>query len=429
MLVWRLMALLLVWPLMGAAALPTSIDLQRDAERCRRILSESLIGFYLPDSLDLKHGGYKESLKDNQFILTGEKFLTHQARQIWFFSTLAREGHEKEAALEAARHGFDFLEAHMRDRQFGGYFSKVTDAGEIRDPRKHAYLNAFALYGLAAFHGATKDPGALKAAQDLFADFERHCYDGEFGGYQEFFYRDWTPVTDPSESGYVGAIGHKTYNTHLHLLEAFAELYRVWPEALVAQRLQELIAINSVTVRYPRVDANVDAWLRDWTLVETPRNLRASYGHDVECVWLVMDAVRTLGWSTSLFRTWGESLVSSSIRWGYDMEHGGFYAGGPLGKPADDTRKTWWVQAEALVGLLEMYRLTRDPKYYKLFQQTLDFVERRQVAEEGSWWATRAADGSPTQDRQRSGPWHTAYHAGRAMMLSAKWLEELASRP
>jgi mannobiose 2-epimerase len=408
------------------AADPSPELLREQARRCRGILQTSIVSFYLPACIDKVNGGYWESLRDGKFAGTDEKFLTMQGRQLWFFSTLAREGIEREAALAAAKTGFDFLENKMRDRRHGGYFSKVTDSGDPKDTRKHVYLNAFALYGLLAYHHATADASALKAAQDLFHVLEDKAHDKEHGGYLEFFYEDWRPITDPKEPGYVGAIGTKTYNTHLHVLEALAELYRVWADPLVAKRLEELILINSNTVRDPEFNCNIDGWHPDWRMIETPQNLRASYGHDVECVWLTLDAARSLGHSPHLLRGWAESLCGYSMKYGYDRRHGGFFYTGPLGRPANDSRKEWWVEAEALVSMLTMYRLTGKREYYEAFSQTLDFVEKHQVAMEGSWWATRAADGSPMSD-QRSSPWQGAYHNGRAMILCAKMLEELAN--
>jgi mannobiose 2-epimerase len=115
------------------------------------------------------------------------------------------------------------------------------------------------------------------------------------------------------------------------------------------------------------------------------------------------------------------------LKYGYDRKSGGFFYTGQLGKPADDTKKEWWVQAEALVAMIEMYRLTGKPEYYTAFSETLDFVEKHQVAKDGGWWATRAADGSAKGD-SRSSPWQGAYHNGRAMLLCAKHLEELAEK-
>jgi mannose/cellobiose epimerase-like protein (N-acyl-D-glucosamine 2-epimerase family)/acetyl esterase/lipase len=409
----------------GAEAPPTREALQEQAKRCRNILKTSLVDFYLPAAVDSVNGGYLESLRDGKLAPTGEKFLTLQGRQLWFFSTLAREGVERDAARAAAKSGFEFLEKKMRDAKQGGYFSKVTDSGEPKDARKHVYLNAFALYGLVAYHRAANEPRALDAAKELFRVLEEKAHDRRHGGYVELFTEDWRPITDPKENNYVGTAGTKTYNTHLHVLEALTELYRVWPDPLVKERLAELLVINTNTVRHPDFDCNIDGWRPDWTMVDTPANLRASYGHDVECAWLALDAARALGQSPALLRGWAESLCGNSLKYGYDRQHGGFFYTGPLGKPADDTKKEWWVQAESLVAMLEMYRLTGKQEYYTAFSQTLDFVEKHQVAKEGSWWASRNADGSPKGD-QRSSPWQGAYHNGRSMLLCAKMLDELA---
>ena len=419
-------ALLGIAPRLAADSLPQSEELVQQARRCRQILKTSLVDFYLPACVDQQNGGYFESLRDGKFAPTGEKFLTMQGRQLWFFSTLAHEKIEEKGALAAAKSGFGFLESRMRDRRYGGYFAKVSDAGRPVDRRKHVYLNAFALYGLVAYYRATADAQALTAAQELFHILEAKAHDSRHGGYGEFFYDDWQPITDAKEPGYVGAIGTKTYNTHLHVLEALTELYRVWPDPLVRRRLGELLVINTNTVRHPNFNCNIDGWQQDWRIVETRGNLRASYGHDVECTWLALDAGRALGLSAGPLRGWAEALCGYSLKFGYDHEHGGFYYTGPLGRPAEDTKKEWWVQAEALVSMLEMVRLTKKPEYYEIFRQTLEFVEKHQVAEQGGWWATRMADGAP-KDSRRSSPWQGAYHGGRAMLRCAKLLEELAA--
>jgi mannobiose 2-epimerase len=421
-------ALLLLSLVLVASTSARAEDPREQARRCRQILKDSLVDFYLPACVDTAHGGYFETLRDGKFAGSGEKFLVLQARQLWFFSTLACEDIRKEAALAAAKSGFEFLENHFRDQRHGGYFSKVRDDGEVKDSRKHVYLNAFALYGLVAYHRASRDDRALAAAKELFRTLEEKAHDRRNGGYVEFFTADWRPITDPKEPGYVGAIDTKTYNTHLHVMEALTDLYRAWPDPLVRQRLAELLVINTSTVHHPDHNCNIDGWRPDWRMVESPSNLRASYGHDVECVWLSLDAARALGLSPRLLRGWAEGLWSYSLKYGYDREDGGFYYTGPLGRPAEDRRKEWWVQAEALVSLLEMHRLTGERVYEEKFGQTLDFVAKHQVAREGGWWATRAPDGSP-QGQTRTSPWQGAYHSGRAMLLCAKLLEERAEKP
>lgn len=409
---------------LGSAG-PNAAELRRQAERCRNLLRRTVFDFYLPGSVDVVNGGYLEDWKDGRFVARGEKFLTLQARQLWFFSVMASENVERAKCLEAAWLGYSFLQQAFRDVRRGGYISKVTDAGAPVDLRKHAYHNSFVIYALVAYYQASRDGNALREARELFRVWDRRAHDARHGGYAEFFYGDWRPVTDPRESGYVGAIGTKTYNTHLHLLESFTALSKVWQDATLKTRLEELIRINVGTVQHPQHRCNIDGWRPDWQMVTEPRNLRASYGHDVECLWLTLDAVRTVGQSESLYRGWAESLASYSLQHGYDPEHGGFYYSGPLGVASDDTRKEWWVQAEALVGMLDLYRLTGDIRYYRAFAETLDFIETHQVASNGGWWATRQADGTTYPNASRSSMWQGAYHNGRALLYSAKILSKL----
>jgi mannobiose 2-epimerase len=409
----------------SATGAPDAAELRRQAERCRNLLRRTVFDFYMPGCLDLVNGGYWEDWRDGRFVSRGEKFLTLQARQLWFFSTMASENIERAKCLEAAWLGYGFLQRAFRDARNGGYISKVTDAGEPVDRRKHAYHNSFVIYALVAYHQASRDRGVLREAQELFRVWDRRAHDGRNGGYAEFFYQDWRPVTDPNEARYVGAIGTKTYNTHLHLLESFAALGRVWPDATLRSRLEELVRINVGTVQHPDHRCNIDGWQPNWRMVDEPGNLKASYGHDVECIWLTLDAVRTLGQPEALYRGWAESLAAYSLEHGYDAEHGGFFYTGPLGAKADETKKEWWVQSEALVGMLDMYRLTGEVRYYRAFRETLDFIERHQIASNGGWWATRTAEGGRHANESRTSMWQGAYHNGRALLYSAKILSNL----
>lgn len=396
-------------------------------ERCDMILRKNLVDFYLPGCIDSQHGGYFESLQSNRFAATGEKFVTLQARQLWFFSTLASESIRREEALKAAKHGYEFLQSKFLDVKHGGNFAKVSDEGTPTDRRKHAYLNAFVLYGLCAYYEASRDAAVLDAAKRLFALLEKQAHDAQHGGYLEFFEEDWTPIMDRSVSSFIGPGGTKTFNTHLHLLEALTELYRVWPDPLVRQRLEELLVINTSTIRQARFGCNIDGFLRDWKPIETKQNLRASYGHDVEAAWLCLRAARVLDQPVALWRNWAEGLVEYSMKHGYDRQHGGFFYTGPLGQSSDDTKKEWWVQAEGLVCFLELHQLTGNTDYLKHFVQTLEFVEKHQVAAEGSWWASRQADGKSLND-SRSSMWQGAYHNGRAMIYSMKLLKAMEKK-
>lgn len=349
----RVTLLLGALPIIAAAQQTESnVRLAAQSKRCQKLLKESVLDFYLP-LIDPQHGGYFQDLdEEGNFHGREGKFLVFQGRQLWLFSVLAHADIERERSLAAARTGFEFIREHFYDATRGGYYSKVQRSGKVVDERKHAYLNSFALYGFIAYYEASEDQRALNAANELFDTLETHAHDKVHGGYQEFFKPDWTPITDPNESRYVGAIDTKTYNTHLHLLEAFSELQRVAPRNIVRQRLWELVLINTSTVRHATHECNIDGWSRAWAMIDEPSNLRHSYGHDVECIWLVMRALDALGTPRSTLKGWAKSTADASMKFGYDRQHGGFFNSGPLGAEADDRRKVWWVQTEAMVSML-----------------------------------------------------------------------------
>ncbi|WP_158222687.1 AGE family epimerase/isomerase [Rhodopirellula sp. MGV] len=421
----RLICLALLWVACCQVS-RAQVSVSVTPEQCRSLLETSLVDFYLPGSLDKEFGGYFEELgRDGDFVPT-DKFLTMQARQVWFFSTLAVNDIRREASLQAAESGYRFLCEHFYDSQHGGYITKTRRNGEPSDTRKHVYPNAFVIYAFVEYYRASKDDDALRRATQLFETLESHCHDKQYGGYQEFFYNDWKLVTDPKESGYVGAINTKTYNSHLHLLEAFTELYKETDNALVGRRLAELITINISTVKHPQYACNIDGWTRQWEMIESPSNLRASYGHDVECAWLVLEAAKALGQSTTTLENWAVTTCDYSIRYGYDHQYGGFHYTGPLGEPSDERKKVWWTQTEALVAMLTLHQLTGDEKYLPLFEGTYKFCEQSLVAKEGGWWNTLTVDGKPDRYPSRTSMWQGAYHNGRALIRCEALLKEFS---
>ncbi len=406
---------------------PPADELRRQASRCRALLERSVIGFYLPAAVDTQHGGYLQDADERGvFRVAPERFLSLQARQMWLFSTLVAESvGPPETALPAARAGYDMLR-RFRDDAHGGYHSKVSVDGQPIESRKELCLLSFALFALAAYHRASGEIRALDEAKQLFGELEAHAHDSRYGGYLELFDADWTPVQDQQVRSYWAWGGTKTQNGHLHMLESLTELHRVWPDELVVQRLGELVSILLVCVKHPSLNCTVTRWSPDWRMLRTPPEPRASYGHDLEGVWLVLEAARTLGWQDHALRGWAEGTTTYSLGYGYDPKHGGFYTEGPFGGRATDRRKEWWAQAEALVTMLELYRLTSDPGYYGVFAATLDFIEEHQVAPVGGWWSLLREDGSRVPKATLGSSFQDGYHSGRALMRCERLLDELA---
>ncbi len=388
-----------------------------------KILTENIASFWYDKTIDRTNGGYTINFgTKGEPKGPGTKMIVTQARTVWLFSRMARAGYRKSEYLEAADVGYRFLKDKMWDAENGGFYWEVDATGNQKlKPRKHLYGQAFGLYALSEFYLASKRQDVLEFAERFFHLLEDKCHDKVQGGYIEFFDSDWTPA---EEGSYMGAGGElKLMNTHLHLLEAMTTFYRASKLPLARERLLELINIESNAVIRKNLGACTDKYERDWTPRLDGDFARVSYGHDIENVWLLIDACDAAGVSNYPFMDLYHTLFDYSLRYGYDEVNGGFYDSGPFNQSADRRNKVWWVQAEAIASALHMYRVTGEPKYLSVFEKTSGFIENNMVDwANGEWHHYITPEGTIKGDK--ASPWKAGYHNGRAMIECLEILKQ-----
>jgi mannobiose 2-epimerase len=339
-----------------------------------------------------------------------------QARQLWLSSALLRTRFATPALREAADHGYRFLREVMWDKAHGGFYWQVDAKGAVTRPQKHLYGQAFAIYGLAEYALATGDRDALALALEAFRLVDAKAHDAQHGGYREYFAADWSaaPASDASPLGAPADL--KLMNTHLHLLEAWTTLLRASADPLVRERLIELVGIETHAVVRVGWTAHTDRHRADWRPLLDAANARVSYGHDLENIWLVSDALAALNQPTAPYAQLFEAVFAYSKQHGWDDVKGGFFDSGPKGQPADRRQKVWWVQAEVIVAALEMYRQTRDPQYLDVFEKTWRFIDTAQTDwTRGEWFESIAPAGTPGTG-PKGHAWKAGYHNGRALL-------------
>jgi mannobiose 2-epimerase len=392
--------------------------------RLEKNLKENILSFWLNKSIDRAHGGYTINFGPRgEAKGPGVKMIVSQSRTVWLFARAARANYCGKECLDAADHGYRFLKEKMWDKQNGGFYWEVDATGNQKQRTgKHLYGQSFGLYAISEYALASKRKDVLDFAVKFFNLLEEKSHDVKYGGYQEFFNADWTEAKE--ERPYLGgAPGLKLMNTHLHLLEAMTTFYRASKLPLARERLIELINIQSNAVVRKTVGACTDKYDRDWTPRLENEFARVSYGHDLENIWLLMDACDAAGISNypllDLYRT----LFDYSEQYGYDAQKGGFYDSGWFNKPADRLAKVWWVEAEAIVSALYLYRFTGDRKYLAAFEKTYDFIDQYLTDwENGEWHATINPEGKPQGDKAQ--PWKAGYHNGRAMIESLQIIKQ-----
>ncbi|MBV9272073.1 MAG: AGE family epimerase/isomerase [Candidatus Eremiobacteraeota bacterium] len=386
------------------------------ARECiEQILTNAVIPFWTRNARDDIHGGYRLH-HDLRGKCKGPapKALVTQARTLWFFSRLLNTPYGTAEHLDLARRGFTFLMNRMHDADYGGFYWETSFDGTPTGSAKHLYGQAFALFAIAEYASVSRDGEAYDAARELFRLLETHGHDSQYGGYVECFQRDWAhpdegnrflPVSPPA----------KSMNTHLHLLESFTRYYELTQDQAAATRIMELIGILSSAVVRKQLGACTNAHNRDWSPAEERRFWRISFGHDIESGWLLLRAGRAIGVPIAPFVDLFRSFADYALEFGFDRRNGGFYHTGVANKRADDRRKVWWVQAEALLGMLELFRATGAAKYYDAFEKTLGWIARRQTDRRGGdWFAEIDRLGRARGDK--AGPWKGPYHNGRALI-------------
>jgi mannose/cellobiose epimerase-like protein (N-acyl-D-glucosamine 2-epimerase family) len=407
------------------AAVPPAVEVERVRVGLERILNENIVPFWYPQVIDEKNGGYQLNHDSNgTFQGPSDKALVTQARTVWFFSRLYNSGYGGPEHLAAAEHGYAFLRDQLWDDEFGGFVWSVDATGQIATrPHKHLYAQGFALYALTEFATASKKAEAAGLAAELFYLLEEKAHDATYGGYMEWFRRDWGP--GPKTGTYMSTpIDGKLMNTHLHLLEPFTTYAELSGDDLVRERLIELILVQSNAVLRKELGACTDKYARDWTPLLDPAYARVSYGHDIENVWLLIEACRAAGLPNGPLTDLYRQLVDYALRYGFDHERGGFYDAGNFAQPADAKAKVWWVQAEGLVALLYMYELTGELKYWQAFVATYDWIEGQQVDwRHGDWHASVAPSG--VASGAKANAWKSPYHNGRAVLKCLQILTQM----
>ena len=277
-------------PQLADAPTADAAALRANLARIEAELQNDILPFWLQHTRDRKRGGFYGEITNDLTVEEDEPrgaLLT--SRILWTFSAAYRQYNDP-ACLEMARWAYDDLLARFWDKEQGGLYWSVKADGKPDDTDKKIYGQAFGIYALAEYHRATGDRAPLDRAIELYRTVESHSHDHAHRGYFEEFNRAWKRQSG-SFRGLVSAPGPKSQNTHLHVMEAYANLLRVWPDPELRANLNDLVDVMMTRVLNP-ANHHLRLFLADdWT----PRSDDISFGHDIEFSWLLLETAEVLG--------------------------------------------------------------------------------------------------------------------------------------
>ena len=401
----------------------------------RDVLEKNILRFWLDKMIDRENGGFYGRI-DGQGVLhpEAEKGAILNARILWSFSAAYLVlGHQE--YLEAATRAKDYFIGHFIDKEYGGVYWSVDYKGNPLDTKKQFYAIGFAIYGLSEYARATGDREALDYALQLFDCIEEHAFDHEHNGYIEACTREWGKMADMRLSEH-DANFPKSQNTHLHIIEPYTNLLRASLEfrteslefvaaipsadgtavanstlSTLHSQLKNLIYIFTDRILNPETH-HLDLFFEmDWT---RGAGHLESYGHDIECSWLMHEAALVLGDKEVLAKV--EPIVrevakasEKGLRPDGSMIH---EANLDTGYVDDDLH--WWVQAENVVGWFNLYRYFGDETALERAGRCWDYIKSQLIDyEHGEWYWSRHADGTLNTVDDKAGFWKCPYHNSR----------------
>ena len=372
----------------------------------------AILDYWKTNTIDTDQGGFFGKIDNqNRIDKAAPKGAVLNARILWSFSAAYNQQGNDDDLLIAKR-SYEYLKTYFFDEEFGGVYWSVDAFGKPLDTKKQIYALAFAIYGLAEFYKAANLNEALDLAISLYRDIEVHSFDVGKNGYLEALSRDWRDAGDLRLSE-KDANEKKTMNTHLHILEAYTNLYRYWPDQQLAERIANLLHVFDTKILDAKTKHLVLFFNEDWK----SKHHIVSYGHDIEASWLMLEAAEVLH-REELITKFKKLAVEIALAAAEGIgESGGMIYELEVDQNHKIAEKHWWVQAEAMVGFLNAFQLTGDQNFYNYFSRLWDFTKKHLIDKEnGEWFWGVNADGSLMQGEDKAGFWKCPYHNSRACM-------------
>jgi len=372
---------------------------------------DSILKYWSKNTIDNQNGGFIGQIDFNDHIIAdSEKGSVLNARILWTFSasyqTTKNENHKK-----LAERAFEFLSEHFYDNQFGGLFWSINADKTPKDTKNQIYALAFAIYALSEFYAISKNEKALEIAINLYSKIQDYSYDPVNKGYLEAFTRDWKPIDDLRLSE-KDANEKKTMNTHLHIIEAYANLYKVWKNKTLQNSMIELL--ETIEKHFINTETGNLRLFFDEKWVEKPDVI--SYGHDIEAAWLLQQCAEISEDETLIANYKKYAIqIAEATKKGIDSDGGLWYEYDPEKKELI-AEKHWWPQAEALIGFYNAYQLTGKEEYLDIVYKNWEFTKKYILDKENGEWFWGVYSDYSVMQKDKAGFWKCPYHNGRACL-------------
>ncbi len=370
---------------------------------------QNILKYWSQNTLDETNGGFIGEIDclENK-NLQAEKGSVMYARILWTFSAAYIQKPNPEY-LSIAERAFDEIKTKFYNPEQKGIYWSINADGTPKDTKNQIYALAFVIYGLSEFYKITENKEALELAIILYKSIQQHSFDKKNKGYFEAYTSDWKEIENMRLSE-KDLNEKKTINTHLHIVEAFANLYLVWKD----EELRENIIGILETIDHYFIDK--DSWHLKLFFDENWNEKKdvISYGHDIEAAWLLQWCAEVSEDENLIknYKYYAVKMADVTLE-GLDKDGGLWYEYDPQENHLI-TEKHWWPQAELWIGFVNAYQLTNDQKYLDIFKKNWEFTQKYIIDHQNGEWFWGIDKDYQKIEKDKAGFWKCPYHNGRA---------------
>jgi len=369
-----------------------------------------ILDYWKTNTIDNDHGGFvgKRDYK-NTLIPKSSKGIILNTRILWSFA--AASNHLKtDDYQDICKRSFQYLKTYFKDNTHKGVYWELDYLGQPINKRKQVYAQSFTIYALSEYYIYSKNEEAKQWAIELFEYIERYAKDTIKGGYLEAFNEDWSTINDMRLSD-KDMNAAKTMNTHLHILEAYTTLLKIYDNAILRQSLKDLVEV--MNEKFLNKNNHYDLFFdEDWNLLSNS----VSYGHDIESAWLVIEAAEVVG-DKALLNTSKSIAIKVSdtfLKKGIDTD-GSVINETNLTTNHTDTDRHWWPQMEAVIGLKFAHDIENKDAYISNSLGIWEYTKNNLLDfEHGEWHFRVDNKGTVYTQEDKVSMWKAPYHTSRA---------------
>ena len=374
---------------------------------------KNILSYWTNNTLDYEFGGFLGQIDHyNKVIPKASKGIILNTRILWSFSAASNHLKTNEYRVICDR-AYNYLKDFFKDKNCKGVFWELDYLGSPTNKRKQVYAQAFTIYALSEYYMFSKHEEAKKWAIEIFELIEKYANDNLNLGYFEAFNQDWSPIDDMRLSD-KDMNASKTMNTHLHVLEAYTSLLKIYDNFKLKESLKSLVEV--FLNKFLNSKNHYELFFDDqWNLLSDS----VSYGHDIEAAWLLIEATKLLDDKVLLNQVndLAIEVTDTFLRDGIDND-GAVINEKNLTTNHIDTDRHWWPQVEALVGLNYAYKLKNDKKYIDNSLKIWDFTKRNLIDHKNGEWFFRVDKyGKIYTQEDKVSMWKAPYHTSRACII------------